>query len=45
VATNILGDSGRAMMAPLIDGERDPDVLAEMAGNDYAPNTMLSSRH
>lgn len=31
VATNILGVSGMAMLAALIDGERDPDVLAEMA--------------
>ncbi|CCC42720.1 Transposase [Mycobacterium canettii CIPT 140060008] len=31
VATDILGVSGRAMLAALIDGERDPAVLAEMA--------------
>jgi transposase len=31
VATDILGVSGRAMMTALIDGERDPAVLAEMA--------------
>jgi transposase len=31
VATNILGRSGRAMPAALIDGERDVHMLAEMA--------------
>jgi transposase len=31
VATDILGRSGRQMLAALIDGERDPDVLAGMA--------------
>jgi transposase len=31
VATNILGVSGRAMMQALIDGERDPETLAELA--------------
>src|SRR4029077_21101005 len=31
VATDILGVSGREMLAALIDGERDPQVLAEMA--------------
>ena len=31
VATDILGVSGRAMLAALIDGERDVRVLAEMA--------------
>jgi transposase len=31
VATDILGVSGRAMLAALIGGERDPRVLAEMA--------------
>jgi transposase len=31
VATNIMGVSSRAMLAALIDGERDPRVLAEMA--------------
>src|SRR6478609_5586500 len=31
VATDITGVSGRAMLAALIDGERDPQVLAEMA--------------
>jgi len=31
VATDILGVSGRAMLAALIDGERDAQVLAEMA--------------
>ncbi len=31
VATDIFGVSGRAMLAALIDGERDPDVLADLA--------------
>jgi len=31
VATDILGVSGRAMLTALIDGERDPRVLAELA--------------
>jgi transposase len=31
VATDILGVSGRAMLAALIDGEHDAQVLAEMA--------------
>jgi hypothetical protein len=31
VATDILGRSGRAMLAALIDGERDVNVLVEMA--------------
>ena len=31
VATDIFGVSGRAMMAALIKGERDPQVLAQMA--------------
>jgi transposase len=31
VASNVLGVSGRAMLCALIAGERDPEVLAEMA--------------
>jgi transposase len=31
VASDIFGVSGRAMMAALIDGQRDPQVLAQMA--------------
>jgi transposase len=31
VASDIFGVSGRAMMAALIDGERDPQVLAQLA--------------
>jgi transposase len=31
VATNILGVSARAMLAALIDGQRDPAVLAQLA--------------
>ncbi|MGH8566384.1 MAG: IS110 family transposase [Gammaproteobacteria bacterium] len=31
VATDILGVSGRAMLGALVEGTRDPDVLAELA--------------
>lgn len=31
VASDVLGVSGRAMLTALVAGERDPDVLAEMA--------------
>jgi transposase len=31
VATDVLGASGRAMLAALVGGERDPQVLAELA--------------
>lgn len=31
VASDVLGVSGRAMLRALIDGERDPEVLAELA--------------
>jgi transposase len=31
VASDITGVSGRAMLAALIDGQRDPDVLADLA--------------
>lgn len=31
VASDILGVSGRAMLKALINGERDPDILAELA--------------
>jgi transposase len=31
VASDVLGVSGRAMLTALIDGERDPNVLAELA--------------
>src|SRR5215208_4849214 len=31
VATDVLGVSGRAMLAALVGGERDPQVLAELA--------------
>jgi transposase len=31
VASDVLGTSGRAMLRSLIDGERDPEVLAELA--------------
>lgn len=31
VASDILGASGRAMLAALVEGERDPEVLAELA--------------
>ena len=31
VATNVLGQSGRAMLAALVEGTTDPDVLADLA--------------
>jgi transposase len=31
VASDVLGVSGRAMLGALVDGERDPEVLAELA--------------
>jgi transposase len=31
VASDVLGVSGRAMLRALVDGERDPEVLAELA--------------
>jgi transposase len=31
VATDILGVRGRAMLAALVEGERDPEVLADLA--------------
>ena len=31
VATDILGVSGRVMMQALIDGEHDPEILADLA--------------
>ncbi len=31
VASDVLGVSGRAMLAALLAGERDPDVLADLA--------------
>jgi transposase len=31
VATDVLGVSGRAMFAALLDGERDPEVMADLA--------------
>jgi transposase len=37
VAADILGASGRAMLAALIDGERDVHVLAEMAKTRMRP--------
>lgn len=37
VATDIFGKSGRAMLDALIQGERDPDVLAELALGKMRP--------
>jgi transposase len=37
VATNVLGVSARSMIEALIAGERDPDVLAEMACGRMRP--------
>lgn len=40
VATNIMGKSGRAMLEALIAGERDPEVLAEMALGKMRPKKL-----
>lgn len=37
VATDILGVSGRAMLAALIDGERDVEILADLARGRMRP--------
>jgi transposase len=43
VATDIMGASGRAMMAALIAGERDPELLADLAyGRLRRKNTTLT---
>jgi transposase len=44
VAIDILGVSGRAMMQALIEGERDPQVLADLAKQKLRLNTMRWSR-
>jgi transposase len=40
VATDILGKSGRAMLEALIAGERDPDVLADLALGRMRPKRV-----
>lgn len=50
VATDILGVSGRLLMQALIDGERDPQVLADLAKQklrlkQYVPVHCPSGRH
>jgi transposase len=42
VASDIFGVSGRAMMAALIAGERDPKVLAQLARAACAPRSSGS---
>jgi transposase len=37
VAADVLGVSGRAMLGALVAGERDPQILAELAGAGCAP--------
>jgi transposase len=44
VATGVLGASGRAMLAALIDGERDPGVLAELAKGRLRAKLPSSAR-
>ncbi len=41
VASDIFGVSGRAMLAALISGERDPKALAEMARSRMRPKIAL----
>ena len=42
VATDIFGKSGRAMLEALIAGERDPEVLADLALGRMAPSAPRS---
>jgi hypothetical protein len=45
VATDILGVSGRAMLAALIDGERDPAALADLARARMRANSPSYAKH
>jgi transposase len=44
VAADVLGVSGRAMLAALVGGERDPQVLAELAQGGCAPSCPSCAR-
>ena len=44
VASDITGVSGRAMLAALIDGQRDPEMLADLAKRRCAPRSLSSPR-
>jgi transposase len=44
VAAEVLGVSGRAMLAALVAGERDPGVLAELARAGCAPSSRSCAR-
>ena len=44
VAADVVGVSGRAMLAALIDGERDPGVLAELAKGRLRSKLPRSAR-
>ncbi|HET8842999.1 MAG TPA: IS110 family transposase [Ktedonobacteraceae bacterium] len=39
VATDVLGKSGRSMLEALVEGKRDPDVLAELARGAFTRQT------
>jgi hypothetical protein len=45
VATDVLGVSGRAMFAALLMGERDPDVLADLARGNLRKSCHNYGRH
>ena len=45
VATSVLGVSGRAMLAALLEGEQDPLVLAVLARGKLGGNCRHSARH
>jgi len=44
VATDVLGASGRALLAALVAGERDPQVLAELAKAGCGPSSPSCAR-
>jgi transposase len=44
VASQVLGVTGRAMLEALIDGERDPAVLAALAKGKLRPKSELLAR-
>jgi transposase len=45
VASDVLGVSGRAMLAALVAGERDPEILAELAKGCCARRSPSCARH
>jgi hypothetical protein len=43
VASDVFGTSGQAMMAALIDGQRDPKILAQLARSSLRRNAIGAS--